>query len=146
METRKLRGLAVPPRVVLILLIVLPIVGFLIGNLGGSGGNTTGSVNATVTPQKIGLAPGQSRPFTIVVTNPNDYGVRVASISAGSSQAAGDCPAGVLTSEEVSNPTGYIQPHGLNAYAVTLNLAGNADHRCLRQSLTVPLTVKLAGD
>ncbi|MGH8571715.1 MAG: hypothetical protein ACREX8_03950 [Gammaproteobacteria bacterium] len=146
MEIRKLLDRTVSLPVVLILIVVLIIVAFLLGNIGNlGGGDSTISVKATVTPADIGLEPGESRSVTIVVRNPNDYGVRVGSIGASSSEAADGCPAGVLTSTEVSNPIGYIRPETINAYPVPVTLADNAPDRCLEQALALPLTVELAS-
>lgn len=148
MEIRKFFGRPVPQRVILTLIIVLPIVGLLIGYLGNyGGGGSTIKVNPTVAPKAIGLSPGQSRPFTVVVRNPEDYGVRVASISAGRSEAVeGVCPAGVLTSAEVNDPTGFISPGGVNGFAITVSLPDDVDDRCLSQAIDLPLTVELQSN
>lgn len=145
METRKIFGLTIPLWAALALIAVLPLVGFLIGSIGGFRGGTTTTVTASVTPQDIGLAPGQTRTMSVVVKNPKDYGVRVASISEGSSEAVEDgCPEGTVTSEPVSDPLGYIRPDGVNAYVITVTMVDNADERCLTQTLTLPLTVELS--
>lgn len=148
METRKFLSQPVPQRVTLILIITLPILGLLIGFLGTYGGGTsTIEVNPAVTPKAIGLAPGQSRPFTVLVRNPEDYGVRVASIGAGRSDAVeGVCPAGVLTSVEVNDPTGFIRADDVNGFAITVSLADNVDDRCLDQAINLPLTVSLQSN
>lgn len=152
MEIRKVVHRDVPLPAVLILLVVLPILGFLIGNIGnfGGGGSTT-SVDTTVTPAHIGLEPGESDSVTVVVGNPNDYGVRVASIGASRSEAVEGCPEGVLTSAEVTNPIGYIGPSeseedpARNGFQVPVTLAENAPEGCLQQELVLPLTVELAS-
>lgn len=143
-ETRTILRRTVPRRTVFVLVIALPIVGFLIGSIGtlGSGGSTT-SVTATVTPQGIGLKPGQTGSVTVLVKNPGEDGARVASIGAGQSDAAKDCPAGSLTSEEISNPAGFVPANDVNAYAVTVTLKDSAPQGCLKQALTLPLTVEL---
>ncbi|MGH3931890.1 MAG: hypothetical protein ACRDTF_18165 [Pseudonocardiaceae bacterium] len=148
MEARKFFTQPVPQRVTLILIITLPILGLLIGFLGTYGGGTsTIEINSAITPKAIGLVPGQSRPFTVVVRNPEDYGVQVASISAGRSEAVeGVCPAGVLTSAEVNDPPGFIRPEGVNGFAITVSLAGNVDDRCLDQAINLPLTVRLQSN
>ncbi|MGH3942221.1 MAG: hypothetical protein ACRDTG_27100 [Pseudonocardiaceae bacterium] len=148
MEIRTFLARPVSRRVIMALIIVLPIVGLLIGFIGtyGGGGSTIG-VTPTVTPNAIGLAPGESRAFTVLVRNPEDYGVRVTSIRAGSSEAVeGVCPAGVLTSAEVDDPTGFIRADDVNGFPITVSLADNVDDRCLGQAISLPLTVKLQSN
>lgn len=148
METRKFLTKPVSRRVTLILIITLPVLGLLIGFLGAYGGGTsTIEVDSAVTPKAIGLSAGQSRAFTVVVRNPGDYGVRVASISAGRSEAVeGVCPAGVLTSAEVSDPTGFVRAGDVNGFAIIVSLADNVDDRCLDQAINLPVTVKLQSN
>lgn len=143
-ETRNIFRRVVSRRVVYALVIALPIAGFLIGSIGtlGSGGSTL-SVDTTVTPQAIGLKPGNSGSVSVLVKNPGEDGVRVSDIGASQSDAAKDCPAGSLTSDEVSNPTGYIPPNGVDSYPVTVTLKDNAPQGCLKQALSVPLTIEL---
>lgn len=143
METRKVLGFNVPLPAVLGGIVVLVVVGFLIGGIGGGGDTTTTSADTTLTPKAIGLAPGQTQQLSVVIKNPNNEGMAVASISAGSSRAAGSCPAGAVTSAEVSHPTGYIAPNGVNAFLITVKGADNLDDRCLGTSLTLPLTADL---
>jgi len=144
-QTRKFLTQPVPKRVTLILIVTFPILGLLIGFLGVYGGGaSTIEVDSAVTPKAIGLSAGQSRSFTIVVRNPEDEGVRVASISASRSEAVeGVCPAGVLTSAEVNEPTGFIRAGDVNGFAITVSLADNVDDRCLDQAINLPLKVKL---
>lgn len=142
----KLVNRTVSLRVVIGLLIALPILGFLIGNIGNiGGGGSTEKVNATVTPAEIGLKPGKAGSVSVLITNPNDYGVRVASIEASESQPADGCPGGVLISEELSNPSGYIEPNDVNAFPVTVTLKDDAADGCLKQALTLPLTAELVS-
>lgn len=146
MEPRKLLTQTVPRRIVFALIIALPLVGFLIGSIGNiGGGGSTETVNTTVTPAEIGLEPGKAASVSVLITNPNDYGVRVASVEASESQAADGCPGGVLTSEELSNPSGYIRPNDVNAFPVTVTLRDNAPDGCLKQALTLPLTAELVS-
>lgn len=145
METRKILGFDVPVPFIVLGVLVLGGVGYLIASIGGGGGSTTTSVDATLTPRAIGLAPGQTQQLSVIIKNPSDEGMGVSSISAGSSQAAGGCSAGAVTSEEVSNPTGYIAPNGVNAFSITVKGADNLDDRCLGQSLTIPLTAELVS-
>ena len=130
-------------RVVFALVIALPIVGFLIGSIGtlGGGGSTT-NASATVTPQAIGLKPGGTGSVAVLVQNPGGDGVRVSKIGASQSQAVNGCPAGSLTSDEVSNPTGYIAPKDVNSFPINVTLKGNAPQGCLKQELTLPLSVE----
>ena len=145
METRKILGLDVPVPFIVLGVLVLAGVGYLIASIGGGGGGRTTAVDATVTPRAIGLAPGQTRQLTVVIKNPTGEGVGVSSISAGSSQAAGGCSAGAVTSDEVTNPTGFIAPNGVNAFSITVKGADSLNDHCLDQSLTIALTAELVS-
>ena len=147
MSVRNVLNRTVPLPVILALVIVLPLVGFLVVRYIGGGGTTTISVNATVIPERVvgGLSPGGTGMVTVLVRNPNDDGARVRSISAGSSEGNEGCPAGLITSEPVENPAGYIAPKGVNAYPITLTMGANADDRCQSQTFTLPLTVELSS-
>lgn len=133
----------------LALLVALGLVGagFLIGTIGGGETGTTTSVELTVTPneQVRPLPPGVTATFPLYVHNTTDYGVRVASISAGSSNAIEGCPAGIVTSAPVEGPTGFIRPAGYRTYDVSVTMAANVDDKCKGQSFTLPLTVELAS-
>jgi hypothetical protein len=135
----------------LALLIALGLVGvgFVIGSTFGSGetGSTT-SVELTVTPDGPDrpLAPGTTKAFPVYIKNPNDYGVRVASISEGSSAAtASGCPAGTITSAGVEGPAGFIHPGGVRTYEVMVTRSASTDSRCKDQTFTLPLNVTLAS-
>lgn len=143
MEVRKLINRTVPLRVTLVLIIVLPIVGFLLAYLGGGGGSTTESIKATVNPGVItDGSSGASRMVTVVISNPHDYGVRVASISESRSDATdAGCPEGFLTTESITNPTGYIKPHGVRTYQLPVTVGNDPEQRCQGGLFTLPLTV-----
>ncbi len=134
----------------LALLIALGLVGagFLIGTIGGGESGSTTSAELTVTPedQVRPLPPGGTQRFPLYVNNPNDYGVRVASISAGSSPATpSGCPAGTITSAGIGSPTGFISPTGFRAYEVSVTMVATTDARCQGQSFTLPLSVELVS-
>ncbi len=133
----------------LAMLIALGLIGagFLIGSIGGGETGTTTSVEFSVTPdeQARPLPPGATATFSLYVNNTTDYGVRVASISAGSSNATEGCPAGLVTSAPVEGPTGFIRPAGYRAYDVSVTMAANVDDKCKGQSFALPLTVELAS-
>lgn len=142
------RNLNVYDGVALIVALTLVGVGFLIGTAGGGGAGGTTTAEVTVTPddQIRPLAPGATATFPVYVKNPKDYGVRVTSISAGSSTAtAGGCPAGTLTSAGADGPVGFIKAGSVHAYEVSVTMAGTADGRCKGQSFTLPLTVTLSS-
>ncbi|MGH3885555.1 MAG: hypothetical protein ACRDSZ_03125 [Pseudonocardiaceae bacterium] len=142
------RGLNVFDGLALLIALGLVGAGFLIGTIGGGGATgTTTSVELTVTPdeQVRPLPPGATATFPLYVKNTTDYGVRVASISAGSSNAIEGCPAGLVTSAPVEGPAGFIRPAGYRAYDVSVTMATNVDDKCKGQSFTVPLTVELAS-
>ncbi len=121
-------------------------VGFFIGSIGGGETGTTTTVEITVTPNDAvrPLPNGETRTFPVYIRNPTDYGVRVASISAGSSAASEGCPAGTITSAPVEGPTGFINPTNIRAYDLSVTMAADADSKCREQSFTLPLTVELA--
>jgi len=124
-------------------------VGFLIGTIGsGTAAGSTSSVNFDITPndQVRPLSPGATATFPIYINNPNDYGVRVDSISAGKSKVTSSgCPAGTITSAAVDGPVGHIREGGVRAYMVSVTMAATTDNRCNGQTFTLPLTVKLAS-
>ncbi|MDQ4103989.1 MAG: hypothetical protein M3186_09875 [Actinomycetota bacterium] len=123
-------------------------VGFLFGFIGSGETGATTSADLTVTPDNATrqLAPGATNKFPVYISNTNDYGVRVASISAGTSKATpGGCPAGTVTSAPLESPAGFISPNGIRTYDLEVTMAPNADPKCKDQSFTVPLTVTLAS-
>ncbi len=144
------RSLNVFDGLALLIALALVGIGFLIGTIDGTETGATTSVELTVTPddQVRPLSPGTTKTFPLYINNPTDYGVRVASISAGTSTAtAGGCPVGTVTSAPVEGPTGFIRPSSIRAYdvSVTMDGAANTDSRCKGQSFTLPLTIKLAS-
>jgi hypothetical protein len=146
------RNLNVFDGLALLIALGLTGVGFLIGTMGGGESGTTTSAELTVTPEDStrSLEPGTTKTFPLYINNPNDYGVRVASISSGTSRATpSGCPAGTVTTAPVEGPAGFIKPRGLHTYDISVTLAANADGRCKGQTFTLPLTVTLtspAGD
>jgi hypothetical protein len=146
------RNLNVFDGLALLIALGLTGVGFLIGTMGSGGSGTTTSAELTITPEDStrSLAPGTTQIFPLYVSNPNDYGARVASISPGTSPATpSGCPAGTVTTAPVNGPVGFIKPRGMHAYDVAVTLAANTDSRCKGQTFTLPLTVTLtsaAGD
>ena len=134
----------------LALLIALGLVGagFLVGTIGSGAAGSTSTVGFTVNPQDQvrPLAPGATTTLPVYINNPNDFGVRVDSLSAGSSKAtASGCPAGTITSTGLDGPAGFIRPGSIRTYEVSVTMAATADSRCKGQSFTLPLTVKLAS-
>lgn len=146
-EEYKLFGV-IPLKVALIGVLVLPIVGFLFGMIGSGSSTTTVPADLVISPQNASgtLQPGETNQFSVLVKNANDYGVQVSSISAGTSKATtGGCPAGVVTSEAVSGPPGYIRPTGVRAYLVSATMAATAGDECKGKSFTLPLTTELVS-
>jgi hypothetical protein len=142
------RSLNVFDGLALLIALALVGIGFLIGTLGGGETGVTTSVELTITPDDPvrPLPSGSTKTFPLYINNPANYGVRVASISAGSSNAtASGCPADTVTSAPVEGPTGFIRAAGIRTYDVSVTLPGNLDDRCKGQSFTLPLTVKLAS-
>ncbi len=142
------RSLNVYDGLALLVALTLVGVGFLIGTAGGggTGGTTTAELSVTPDDQVRPLAPGATVTFPVYVKNPEDYGVRVTSISEGSSNAtASGCPAGTLTSTGVDSPVGFIRAGSLHTYEVSVTMAATADPKCKGQSFTLPLTVALSS-
>ena len=142
------RNLNVFDGLALVIALGLVGMGFLIGTAGGGGTGGTTSVALTVSPddQVRPLAPGATATFPVYVKNSEDYGVRVTSISAGSSNAtASGCPAGTLTSAVLDSPVGFIRAGSLHAYEVSVTRAATSDSKCTGQSFTLPLTVTLSS-
>lgn len=143
------RSLNVFDGLALLIALGLTGVGFLIGTVGSStAAGSTSSVNFDITPndQVRPLSPGATATFPLYINNPNNYGVRVDSISAGTSKATSSgCSAGTITSAAVDGPVGYIKEGGVRAYMVSVTMAPTTDARCNGQTFTLPLTVKLAS-
>jgi hypothetical protein len=146
-EVPKLLNRSVPLRVALAVVILLPIVGYFIGQIGGNGGSSTAEIQATVSSRSLTTDTfAESKTVTVVISNPNDYGVRVASISESRSEATGSgCPEGFLTTEAVADPSGYIKPGGVYGYQVPVKVSGEQDGRCQGQLFTLPLTVEFVS-
>ncbi len=142
------RNLNVFDGVALLIALGLTGVGFLIGTMGSNTApGSTSSVDLTITAddQVRPLAPGATAEFPLYVNNPNNYGVRVDSISAGRSKAtSGGCPAGTVTSAPVDGPVGHIKEGGVRAYLLSVTMAATTDSRCKGQTFTLPLTIKFA--
>jgi hypothetical protein len=124
-------------------------VGFLIGTVGGSSPTgTTASIEFTVNPadEVRPLAPGTTATFPVYINNPTSYGVRVDSISEGTSKAtASGCPAATITSAAVQAPVGFIKAGGVRAYDLSVTMAPTTDNKCKGQTFTLPLTVSLTS-
>jgi hypothetical protein len=109
------------------------------------------AVNATIAPGSNGtsLYPGGTGTFTVTINNPNNYPVRVTSISAGSSNATatnGTCVAGSVTSDAVTTPpTTIIAAGGTGTYTLTSRMIANPDNSCQGQTFTLPLTAAQAS-
>ncbi|PZS37300.1 MAG: hypothetical protein DLM62_19965 [Pseudonocardiales bacterium] len=142
------RSLNVYDGLALLVAVTLVGVGFFIGTAGSGATGGTTSAELTVTPdgQVRPLAPGATGTFPVYVKNSTDYGVRVTSISAGSSAATvSGCPAGTLTSTAVDSPVGFIRASSLHAYEVSVTMAATADAKCKGQAFTLPLTVTFSS-
>jgi hypothetical protein len=142
------RNLNVFDGVALLIALGLTGVGFLIGTMGSDAApGSTSSVDLTITAddQVRPLAPGATAEFPLYVNNPNNYGVRVDSISAGKSKmTSGGCPASTVTSAPVEGPVGHIKEGGVRAYLLSVTMAATTDSRCKGQTFTLPLTIKFA--
>ncbi len=132
----------------LLIALVLVGVGFLIGTAGSPPSGSATSVEFTINPEDEvrSLAPGATALFPVYINNPNDYGVRVDSISEGKSKdTTSGCPAATITSAGLDGPAGFIMAGGVRAYEISVTMAAATDGRCKGQTFTLPLTVKLAS-
>ncbi|MFI5564274.1 hypothetical protein ACIA2T_33705 [Amycolatopsis japonica] len=115
----------------------------------GSGSVTsTTSVNSTISPATPGeaLYPGATTTFTVRVDNPNDYPIVVNSISAGSSDLAGSCAAGTVTSDALTTPPAtVIAPKTTGAYTLTAHMAADASDACKGASFSLPLSATISS-
>jgi hypothetical protein len=143
-----IRSLNVFDALALLVALGLVGVGFLVGTIGGGATGSTSTVDFTVIPddQVRPLAPGATATLPVYINNPNDYGVRVDSLSAGSSKAtASGCPAGTITSTGLEGPVGFIRPGSVRTYEISVTMAATTDRKCKGQSFTLPLDVKFAS-
>lgn len=126
----------------------LALAAFLSSGSGTATGDSTVALESTIAPESgaSGLYPGATTTAAVTVNNPNDYPVKVASISAGSSSATtGSCPAGSVTTDALTNPQGTIAPGGTATYTLTAKMIANPDNACQGQTFTIPLTASLAS-
>jgi hypothetical protein len=142
----QVRGFNVFDGLALLIVVGLVGVGFFIGSIGGGETGTTTTAEITITPEDAvrPLSTGETKVFPLYIRNPTDYGVRVDSISAGSSAETAGCPTGTITSAPVEGPTGFINPTSIRAYDLYVTMDANADSKCREQSFILPLTVELA--
>jgi hypothetical protein len=112
-------------------------------------GETTSSVavNSTISSSSRGTAlyPGASTPYTVTINNPNPYPVKVVSITASTSDAAGTCPAGTVTSPGLTNPPGTIAANGTADYTLTATMIKDPDNSCQGKTFSMPLNANLAS-
>ncbi len=113
----------------------------------GSVSSTT-STNSTISPANGGSAlyPGSSTDFTVTINNPNDYTVKVDSISTGSSNEVNGCLAGTVTSPAVTNPAGSIAAHGTGTYTLHATMSATATDECKSQPFVLPLTAAVSSN
>lgn len=110
--------------------------------------NSTTSVNSTITPNGTGnvLYPGAVASYDVTVNNPNQYPVKVTSISAGSSNEVGGCTAGTVTSDAVASaPDSVIAAGATGVYTLTVRMNADAADACKAQTFTLPLTAALTS-
>lgn len=142
------RNLNVFDALALLIALALVGVGFLIGTAGGPPSGSTTTVEFTINPEDEvrPLVPGATALFPVYINNPNTYGVRVDSISEGTSKdTASGCPAATITSAGLDGPAGFIMAGGVRAYEISVTMSAVADGRCKGQTFTLPLTVELAS-
>ncbi|MGW3958891.1 NDR1/HIN1-like protein [Amycolatopsis sp. NPDC005003] len=119
-----------------------------------STGAGTGSVSSTTSVNSViqpgtggGLYPGGSTTFTVTIDNPNDYPVKVDSISAGKSNAIAEtaCAAETVTSDASPN-AGTIAAHGSTTFTLQAHMIANPDNSCQGKTFTLPLTAALSSN
>ena len=118
----------------------------------GSGSGTaqsTTSVDSVISAgtSAADLYPGAVKSVTISISNPNDYPVKVTSISAGSSGVVNtSCAAGSVTSDAVASPPAtVIAGNGSGSYTIVTRMIADPDNACKSQSFTLPLTATLVS-
>lgn len=149
METKNKRRLgAVLGGIVLACVAGIALAAFLSSGAGTAEGTSTTAVNSTIAPtdRATGLYPGATTTATVTVDNPNQYPVTVASISPGSSNAtSGNCPAGTVTTDGLTNPTGVIDAGGTRTYTLAARMIADPSNACQNQTFVLPLTASLAS-
>ena len=115
----------------------------------GSGSVTaTTAVNSVIQPGTgTGLYPGGSTSFTVTIDNPNDYPVKVDSISTGTSDAVPNstCAANTVTSDASPN-AGTIAARGSATFTLQAHMIANPDNACQGKTFTLPLTASLSSN
>ena len=111
---------------------------------------STVAVSSVISPKTPGsqLYPGGTTSYTVNVTNPNAYPVKVTSLSASSSDATGTsntCPAGTVTVPAVTNPTGTIPAGGTGVYTLAATMVADPNNACQGATFRMPLTAQLAS-
>jgi hypothetical protein len=103
---------------------------WLSSGAGQAEGASTTAVASTITPTSgaTGLYPGATTTATVTANNPNAYPVVVTSITAGTSdKTTGNCPAGSVTTDPLTNPAGRIDPGGTRTYTLTARMINSPD-------------------
>lgn len=121
---------------------------FLSSGTGSVEAASTTAVASTISPTTAagGLYPGATTTGTVTVNNPNAYPVIVTSITGGTSNATtGNCPAGTVTSDALTNPSGTIAPGATRTYTLTARMIADPANTCQGQTFTLPLTASLAS-
>ena len=100
------------------------------------------------------LYPGAEQRVTVRISNPNDYPVIVAEISAGSSDKLDGCVAGTVRSDAREQVKGLEQTEGAGTviaagdsgvYELTTRMSNDPADGCKNQSFNLPLTAALAS-
>ena len=89
------------------------------------------------------LYPGGTVPVRLSVSNPNSFPVRVTAVAAGTSSAAGACPAGAVTTAAWAG-IATLAAGASTTLTVAASMATTAPQACAATQLQIPMTVAAA--
>lgn len=97
----------------------------------------------TIAGSVSGLYPGSARTLTVTVTNPNNFAIRVTSLTATVADPAGPCTAGAVQVPPMAG-TFVVPGNGSAATTLTARMANNPPDAC--QSTTFGITYSGTAD
>lgn len=103
--------------------------------------NFVGIVSTTAAAD---LYPGDTAELVVTVTNDQDYPVTVDAISAGVSNAAGDCAAESVTTA-ATTPGDTLAAGASDDFTLVATMKGGAAEACADKTFTIPVTATLSS-